>query len=64
VLWPRTSTSGGQSGGGVGAVVVVVVFFLVRAAQEAKEVQVRQLWVVFVSMRLCCRRNVRFAVGA
>lgn len=44
---PSCSTSGGQSGGG-GVVVVVEegegeVWDLVKAAQEAKEVQVRQL---------------------
>ena len=44
VLRPRTSTSGGQSGGGaVGVLVEEEVCFLVRAAQEAKEVQERQL---------------------
>ena len=51
VLRPRTSTSGGQSEGSVGAcwvavrvVVLFLVSFLVMAAQEAKEVQLRQLY--------------------
>ena len=53
MLRPRTSTSGGQSEGSVGACWVAVrvveagkvfwVSFLVMAAQEAKEVQLRQL---------------------
>ena len=53
VLRPRTSTSGGQSSGSVACVPVMVVevveeevffvSFLVMAAQEAKEVQERQL---------------------
>lgn len=49
---PSSSTSGGQSGGGVETmldvegveVLDVEVWDLVRAAQEAKEVQVRQLY--------------------
>lgn len=54
---PSCSTSGGQSGGGMVGVEVTAeeaeavvddaegaVWDLVRAAQEAREVQVRQLW--------------------
>lgn len=56
VLRPRTSTSGGQSSGSVACVPVRVVeggalfvSFLVMAAQEAKEVQERQLYPGIVS---------------
>lgn len=51
MLRPRVSTSGGQSSGSVACVPVKVVemgvffvSFLVMAAQEAKEVQERQLY--------------------
>ena len=57
VLRPRISTSGGQSSGSVACVPVRVVevggifaSFLVMAAQEAKEVQERQLYEGIVSM--------------
>lgn len=61
VLRPRTSTSGGQSSGSVACCVLVrvvevveeglfFVSFLVMAAQEAKEVQERQLYADMVSI--------------
>ena len=57
VLRPRTSTSGGQSSGSVACVPVrvvevgvVLVSFLVMAAQDAKEVQERQLYSSIVSI--------------
>jgi hypothetical protein len=46
---PRASTSGGQSGGGAVGVLLAVCFF-VRAAQEAKDVQERQLHIVLVGI--------------
>ena len=65
MLRPRTSTSGGQSSGSVACVPVRVVeagglfvSFLVIAAQEAKEVQERQLYSGIVST---CSRAYIFA---